>query len=302
MNGMVTVSRIVTAGSRVAAAAAVGAGVWLGYELLIQNGRLVSRIEALERQLAQMTGRSAGCGGLAGGPPAVKPDAIQELAASHGHGRADIPAWPLDVGKFSVDWFTHNVPVWQTHLTRFKGTPCTALEIGAFEGRATRWLLENVLTHPKSRFHVVDTFGGSDGYDDRSYYAQNFTDTQQRFRVNVAPYAESVSVHHGMSVEELPRLCDLRVDIVYVDGGHLAADTLYDAVTCWHMLNTGGVMIFDDYEWTGFAGLLAGNHVTLAGCQPVQRTPKPAIDAFLLCYQDQLKVLHKQYQVVVEKR
>jgi peroxiredoxin len=37
---------------------ALGFGGWLGYELLTQNGRLLVRIEALEQQLAELTGRS----------------------------------------------------------------------------------------------------------------------------------------------------------------------------------------------------------------------------------------------------
>ena len=36
------------------------------------------------------------------------------------------------------------------------------LEVGCFEGQATIWLLENVLTDTSSRITVVDTFTGSD--------------------------------------------------------------------------------------------------------------------------------------------
>ncbi len=35
------------------------------------------------------------------------------------------------------------------------------LEIGCFEGRATVWMLTNVLTHPTCRIDVIDTFAGS---------------------------------------------------------------------------------------------------------------------------------------------
>jgi peroxiredoxin len=38
--------------------AAVGLGGWLGYQLVVQNGRLLLRIEALEKRLAELTGTS----------------------------------------------------------------------------------------------------------------------------------------------------------------------------------------------------------------------------------------------------
>jgi peroxiredoxin len=55
--------------SRVAPLAMVGIAGWLGYELLTQNGRLLLRIEALERQLAELTGRPAADDELPGGLP-----------------------------------------------------------------------------------------------------------------------------------------------------------------------------------------------------------------------------------------
>ncbi len=34
------------------------------------------------------------------------------------------------------------------------------VEIGSFEGRSTLWILENLLRHPDSRMHCIDTFAG----------------------------------------------------------------------------------------------------------------------------------------------
>ena len=55
--------------SRVASLAAIGAGGWLGYELFTQNGRLLLRVEALERQLAVLAAGRAGNDGRPGGLP-----------------------------------------------------------------------------------------------------------------------------------------------------------------------------------------------------------------------------------------
>jgi peroxiredoxin len=46
-----------------------GLGGWLGYQLLVQHGRLLLRIEALEERLAELTGTTASDDGLSPGLP-----------------------------------------------------------------------------------------------------------------------------------------------------------------------------------------------------------------------------------------
>ena len=65
---------------------------------------------------------------------------------------------------YSVDWFSNNIPIWDQvfDLAKLKGKEnIKFLEIGCFEGRATNYLLENILTGEGSEIHVVDTFEGS---------------------------------------------------------------------------------------------------------------------------------------------
>lgn len=38
-------------------------------------------------------------------------------------------------------------------------------------------------------------------------------------------------------------------DLVYIDGSHMRVDVLVDAVLAWPLLQPGGLMVFDDYEW-----------------------------------------------------
>lgn len=38
-------------------------------------------------------------------------------------------------------------------------------------------------------------------------------------------------------------------DILYVDGSHLAADVLTDAILGWGLVKVGGIIIFDDYDF-----------------------------------------------------
>ena len=58
----------------------------------------------------------------------------------------------------------------------------------------------------------------------------------------------------------------------------------------WKLVHPGGIIVFDDYEYaipaTWSAGALA---------------PKIGVDAFLSTYNLELRVLHKAYQVIVER-
>lgn len=80
-------------------------------------------------------------------------------------------------------------------------------------------------------------------------------------------------------------------DFIYIDGDHHAASVLEDAVLSFPLLKKGGIMIFDDYRW--------GEQ--LETTPERLNIPKPAIDAFLDIYADKIKVLLKDYQVIIEK-
>jgi hypothetical protein len=72
-----------------------------------------------------------------------------------------------------------------------------------------------------------------------------------------------------------------------VDGEHFANTVITDACMAWKVLKPGGIIIFDDYEFT------EKNDVLLQ--------PKLAINAFLLMFQREMKVLYKEYQIIIQK-
>ena len=163
----------------------------------------------------------------------------------------------------------------------FAGQPVCGIEIGVYEGRSTCWLFENILTHPKSRLICIDPFAAFDGITE-SYRA--------RFIENTEPHCEKIILLTGTSQQELPQLHDFgKIDFVIVDGSHKASDVLFDAVVGWNLLRRGGVMIFDDYAWTG-----QGHEI----CNE-QDKPRIALDAFVnICAPE---VLHKGYQLIILK-
>jgi predicted O-methyltransferase YrrM len=75
-------------------------------------------------------------------------------------------------------------------------------------------------------------------------------------------------------------------DFVYVDGSHETHQVMRDAVNAERVLKPGGILAFDDYMWGGAS----------------RNIPRPAIDAFLRCYEERIDVLEVGLQVWVRKR
>lgn len=186
---------------------------------------------------------------------------------------------------FSTNWFETSAKAnFETHLLKFKNLPeLHFLEIGCFEGKATLWLLQNILTDQSSKITVVDTFLGSIEHQGE-YETKNL---YQRFLENIEPHKEKVIIEKGKSQIVLRGLTT-QFDFIYVDGSHLACDVLEDGVLAFRLLKDHGVMIFDDYEWAEYD-------------EPVL-TPKPGIDAFLSGFKGKFDLLSCGYQVIIRKK
>lgn len=148
---------------------------------------------------------------------------------------------------YQSTWFDQNIPYWTTYLARFKDKPnLTFLEIGCFEGRATKWLLKNILTDQTSKIIVVDTFEGSPEFPqfgiDNSKIKSNFLE-------NIEPFKEKVIIIPTSSADYLGRAEPNQCDFIYVDGSHRAIDVLRDGIHAFDILKPGGSIIFDDYQW-----------------------------------------------------
>jgi hypothetical protein len=194
--------------------------------------------------------------------------------------RPDSPAkepYGKDYG-FTWDVFTWNIPVWRKHLASFAGKPnLHYLEIGTSEGRATFWMLENILTHPTCRATGIDPFIGK-GSEEQLYE-------------NVEKFGEpeKVRIIKGFSQDVLPQLPPDSYDIVYIDGSHMADDVLLDAVYTWRLLKEGGVVIHDYYMWQYCKGT------------PTELRPMVPIDAFITSMRNSVEVLHRGHQVMLRK-
>jgi predicted O-methyltransferase YrrM len=196
---------------------------------------------------------------------------------------------------FTTDWFSAHAPVWRQILAQLR--PVRLLEIGAYEGRATCFMIETCAADRALELHCIDTWEGGVDNDPSA-----MGDVERRFDHNIglalaaAAHPVQFHKHKAPSQQALVRLlADGRAggfDLVYVDGSHQAADVLSDAVLSFALLRVGGLLIFDDYLWS----------MEPPGRQDLHNMPKLAIDAFTTIYQRKLAVLRAPInQLYVEK-
>ena len=192
---------------------------------------------------------------------------------------------------FTQDWFHTYIREDWTRLTSHLGNSrLRILEIGAFEGTSTVWMLENLMEHPKSSILVVDTFEG--GMEHHApHYAYHLPTLYDRFRANVdlCPHAHKLEVRRMRSETALLELRRQAAafDLIYIDGSHVAMDVLTDAVLAWPMLAMHGTLVFDDWRWRGY----------LEDCY----NPRIAIQSFLYCAAPSVETNETEYQMWVTK-
>lgn len=188
-------------------------------------------------------------------------------------------------GAFRTDMFTRHIAAWEPIMSKLSSGEPRILEIGSFEGMSACYFLWRL---PRARVTCIDSFVGSSGI---GAVDEDLSQLEFIFDRNVA-------LVDGNRVRKLVGdsgrvLFDLvseeeKFDLVYVDGSHLALDVLVDGALSWHLLEPGGIMIFDDYNWE-FLG--PGRLVRTA----------PGVDAFLEVVEDDSDVLSKNDQVILRK-
>lgn len=197
--------------------------------------------------------------------------------------------------RFSADWFSMHTPAWRQLFARHVGASPSVLEIGAYEGNSTVWLLENAFANGAGgRLCSIDTWQGGEEYD-----PSVMADVEARFDHNVALARKHVArgvrfeKRKGMSHPLLAAMVAAGdgngFDFVYIDGSHQAPDVLGDLVLCFLLLKVGGVFACDDYLWTMHPDPL--------------HQPKIAIDAFCAVYAQKLQMIDglSEYQKYFRK-
>jgi len=158
---------------------------------------------------------------------------------------ADYPNW---FSKSAQDNFA-------TYLIQDKGLPnLRYLQLGAFTGDASAWLMDNILTDDTSYLTDVDTWEGSDEDEHKS---MDFDDVMNTYLNRLGDYEKYSRCYNYRTTTTnflLSRLAEQRehlveYDFIYIDADHTTVGVLLDAELSWPLLKSGGIMAFDDLTW-----------------------------------------------------
>lgn len=160
------------------------------------------------------------------------------------------------------------------------------LQLGVFTGDASVWLMENVKPDL-----LVDVDGWKGSTDEKWTAQYDWADIEAVYDTRTAPWRDSIDKQKCDTLDYLT--CAIAADIdlfdmIYVDADHTARATLEHAVLGYHLLNIGGILVFDDYTWTSTSGRLLDQ-------------PMPAIDAFKYLYADRMRFICTGSQLWLEK-
>lgn len=190
---------------------------------------------------------------------------------------AEYPNW---FAKSAIDNFA-------TYLIQDAGLPnLKYLQLGAFTGDASVWLMENILTDPSSHLFDVDTWQGSDEIDHKS---MDFDDVYSVYKEKVKDLAiTSVAMRTDDYLIRVREVFTESFDFIYIDADHTTVGVLLDAELSWPLLKSGGIMAFDDLTW--------------GADLPPSQSPKAGILLFAERHRDEFDLIVANTQYWIKKK
>jgi predicted O-methyltransferase YrrM len=121
------------------------------------------------------------------------------------------------------------------------------LEIGSFEGSSAVYFSDNLLDNPEAEMTCVDPFVSN---DPTTPFSMDGDDTMHLFINNISKSKNFQKItFHRMFSSEFYKKNTKKFDFIYVDGSHLVEDIKNDFNECLKILEPGGFLAFDDYQW-----------------------------------------------------
>ena len=161
-----------------------------------------------------------------------------------------------------------------------------ALEIGAFEGLTSNYICDNLLNEggrmiaidPLEEKYLTTDLSANDKQMNKELSSM-FKGQYGRFIRNTQ--GKPIELIRKTSIEAFEELKDYKFDFIYIDGDHRKEGVYIDGKESFKLLNIGGKILFDDYEW--------------------RPETTEGINRFLNEFHGRYKLLIKEYQVMIEK-
>ena len=147
----------------------------------------------------------------------------------------------IESKNFSQKWFLNNIEIFCHYLPKDFTKNFSYLEIGSYEGLSALNILHN---YPNSKVTTIDLWNQSNVNSESLNV--DFNEVEKRFDENLNGYKfNKIKKDSVIALREILKN-NIYFDLIYIDGSHNGEDILSDAIESYKLLNTEGIIIFDD--------------------------------------------------------
>lgn len=184
--------------------------------------------------------------------------------------------------KYSQTWFLGSEI--QQILYQFldKSKENKMLEIGCFEGLSSVFFADHFLGNPNSTLTCVDPFLTID-HNDHGTFLQNSEEKNFDYNISVCQNSNKIKVHKVTSDIFFQMINNQTYNFIYIDGCHEPDFIKRDMENAFRVLEKNGIMWMDDY------------------CGGDGSQIRNAMDTVLEKYSGQFVLIHKGYQLAIQK-
>jgi len=183
--------------------------------------------------------------------------------------------------KYTQNWFLCSEIKHRIHQFLDKRKEHNILEIGCFEGLSSVFFADEFLDHPTSYLTCVDPFLHVDNNDHR-HLLENEEEANFDYNIGHCHHADRITVHKITSDAFFAQNKDT-FDFIYIDGCHEPDFIWRDMENSFRVLRPRGIMWMDDYG--------GGDGIQI----------KNTMHAFLNKYTGQYRLIHRGYQLAIQK-
>jgi len=147
----------------------------------------------------------------------------------------------IEAKSFSQKWFLNNFEIFHYYLPKDPSANFSYLEIGSYEGMSALNILFN---YKNSKVTTIDLWSKSNINSESINI--NFNEIENKFDKNLEGYEyNKIKNDSVIALREILKK-NIFFDIIYIDGSHNGEDILCDAIESYKLLNSEGIIIFDD--------------------------------------------------------
>jgi predicted O-methyltransferase YrrM len=183
--------------------------------------------------------------------------------------------------KYTQNWFLESQIKKSMENFLDKSAENKILEIGCFEGLSSVFFADNFLDNQKSSLTCVDPFLTIHNNDHKQFLNNN-EEMNFDFNISVCKNSDKIIIHKITSDEFFINNSST-YNFIYIDGCHETEFIRRDMKNSFNILEKNGIMWMDDYG--------GGDGVQI----------RNTMNEFLQDYEGQYKLIHKSYQLAIQK-